>query len=110
VVLAGLLPRLRRLRSPAWDAIAFTPGDNPRLRLASALVPLLEPDLSEVTRIAKAGELATALAQRNGVLAATLIRALDRAHGSDRLLLIIDQFEEFFCTGAESRRPPRRQG
>jgi hypothetical protein len=86
----------RRLRSPAWDAIAFTPGDNPRLRLASALVPLLEPDLSEVTRIAKAGELATALAQRNGVLAATLIRALDRTHGSDRLLLIVDQFEEFF--------------
>jgi hypothetical protein len=42
-----------------------------RLRLASALVPLLESDLSEVTRIAKAGELATALARRNGILAAT---------------------------------------
>ncbi|HEY6347272.1 MAG TPA: hypothetical protein VIY49_37765 [Bryobacteraceae bacterium] len=84
------------MRSPAWDAITFTPGDNPRLRLASALVPLLEPDLSEVTRIAKAGELATALAQRNGILAATLVRALDRTRGSDRLLLIVDQFEEYF--------------
>jgi len=96
VALAGLLPHLRRLRSPAFDAVSFTPGDNPRLRLASALVPLLEPDLSEVTRIAKAGELATAFEQGNGMLAATLVRALDRTRGSDRLLLIVDQFEEFF--------------
>ena len=36
VVLAGLIPRLRRQRPPlpTWDAVSFTPGDNPWWRLA----------------------------------------------------------------------------
>jgi hypothetical protein len=45
VVQAGLIPLLRREQPPAdtWDAVSFTPGDDPFHRLASALIPLLEP-------------------------------------------------------------------
>jgi TIR domain len=100
VVMAGLVPRLRRLRSPAWDVISFTPGDHPWLRLAYALAPLLEPDLTEIARITKTGELATALAQCNGTLSKTLTKALELTHGSDRLLVIVDQLEELFTFAA----------
>lgn len=98
VVLAGLLPRLRRQRPPlpTWDAVSFTPGDSPWWRLAHALVPLLEPELSEVQRIEQAGNLAGALLERNGALAGTIARVIERSSGTDRLLLVVDQFEEMF--------------
>jgi hypothetical protein len=98
VVLAGLLPRLRRHRSPlvTWDAITFTPGDNPWWNLAHALVPLLEPNLSEIQRVDRAGILAEALRKRNGALAGTFRRALEISHGTGRLLVVVDQFEEMF--------------
>jgi hypothetical protein len=52
VVQAGLIPLLRREQPPVntWDAISFTPGRDPFHRLASALIPLLEPNLSERAR------------------------------------------------------------
>jgi tetratricopeptide (TPR) repeat protein/energy-coupling factor transporter ATP-binding protein EcfA2 len=98
VVLAGVLPRLRRQRLPlpTWDAISFTPGENPWWRLAHALVPLLEPDLSETRRIEQAGVLSKALLGRNGALAGTFARVIERSSGTDRLLLVVDQFEEMF--------------
>ena len=98
VVLAGMLPRLRRQHppSPTWDAISFTPGENPWWRLAHALVPLLEPDLSETRRIEQAGVLSKALLGRDGALAGTLARVIERSNGTDRLLLVVDQFEEMF--------------
>jgi hypothetical protein len=102
VVLAGLLPRLRHQRPPleTWDIISFTPGDNPWWRLAHALVPSLEPALSETQRIEHAGILARVLLERNGALAGTLTRILERSHGTDRLLIVVDQFEEIFTLSA----------
>jgi hypothetical protein len=98
VVLAGLLPRLRRQRPPllTWDAISFTPRDNPWWRLAYALMPLLEPDLSEPRRIEGTGILTRALLERNGALAGTFARVLERSRGTSRLLVVVDQFEEMF--------------
>ena len=64
LVLAGLIPRLRRSRPPdqVWDIAWQVPGESPCRRLADALVPLLAPELPEVERIAAAGTLAVALA------------------------------------------------
>jgi tetratricopeptide (TPR) repeat protein len=98
VVRAGLLPRLRRQRPPlpTWDAISFTPGGDPWWRFAHALVPLLQPELSEAQRIEQAGVLTEGLLKRNGALAGTFARVLERSRGTDRLLVIVDQFEEMF--------------
>ena len=98
VVFAGLLPRLRRQRPPnrTWEIASFTPGVYPWRRLADALVPLIEPDASEVERIARAGDLERALTGRAGALVSTVDRIQKISGGSDRLLLVVDQFEEIF--------------
>ena len=98
VVFAGLLPHLRRRRPPnrTWEIASFTPGVYPWRRLADALVPLLEPDASEVERIARGGDLERALTGRADALVSTVDRILKISGGSDRLLLIVDQFEEIF--------------
>jgi hypothetical protein len=97
VAVAGVLPRLRRRRPPApvWDGVTFTPGMHPWRSLADALVPLLEPDLSGVERIAKGGMLSDALQAENGI-ASTVAHLLAESRGTNRLLVIIDQFEELF--------------
>jgi hypothetical protein len=63
LVQAGLLPILRRDRPPAktWDSVIFTPGKQPFHRLASALIPLLEHDLSETDRLKEAQKLGEGL-------------------------------------------------
>ncbi|MBW8876590.1 MAG: TIR domain-containing protein [Acidobacteria bacterium] len=104
VVHAGLIPRLRRQRppAPAWDAVSFTPGERPYHRLAAALLPLLEPEMSEVDRLKESAKLGDSLADRSIRLEDTLSRILEKSKGTGRLLLVADQFEELFTltTGA----------
>lgn len=59
VVQAGLVPLLRSQMPPAtpWDVVTFTPGTDPFVRLASSLIPMLEPDRSETDRLAEAQNL-----------------------------------------------------
>jgi WD40 repeat protein len=108
VVRAGLLPRLRRQRppAPAWDAVLFTPGERPWHRLAVALMPLLEPTLSEVDHLIKGNELGDALASGSMPLEDALRRVLEKSRGTGRLLLVADQFEELFTLAAEASRKP----
>jgi ABC-type multidrug transport system fused ATPase/permease subunit len=56
VIHAGLLPRLRHPShgGPVYEIVTMVPGENPLLRLAAALVPLLEPELDEIRQIGKA--------------------------------------------------------
>ncbi|MGA7415642.1 MAG: toll/interleukin-1 receptor domain-containing protein [Bryobacteraceae bacterium] len=98
VVFAGLVPRLRKQRPPSrsWEVASFTPGRYPWRRLADALVPLLEPDVSEIERGTRAGELERDLTGRPSAVASAVERALRATGGADRLLLIVDQFEEVF--------------
>lgn len=97
VVMAGVLPALRRQRPPSivWDALTFTPGDAPWHRFADALLPLLDPSLSETQRIAEGATLAAALRTEGGITTA-ITRVLQKSGGTDRLLVIADQFEELF--------------
>ena len=63
MVRAGLIPRLRRGEGePVWEAVTLVPTDRPLASLAAALLPLLEPDLTEVDRLAEVGKLARHLA------------------------------------------------
>jgi energy-coupling factor transporter ATP-binding protein EcfA2 len=108
VVQAGLVPLLRRERPPAntWDTVNFTPGNDPFHGLASALIPLLEPSLEEVGRLAKAQELGDNLAGGTTRVEAVVNRAIEKSNGTGRLLLVADQFEELFTVTPESSRRP----
>jgi len=108
IVKAGVLPLLRRQRPPAatWDAVCFIPGERPFHHLAAALMPLLEPDLAETEALARTGELARMLATGKTLLADVVNRILANSQGTDRLLLVADQFEELFtlCPALERQR------
>jgi WD40 repeat protein len=93
LVFAGALPRVRQLGS--WAIADLRPGKaaSPLIALASALLPLLEPTMTEVDRLRELPKLASVLADRR--LLEVVDRGLERVH-ADRLLLIVDQFEELF--------------
>jgi hypothetical protein len=98
VVRAGLLPRLRRGREGAavYEIATMVPGERPLLRLAAALVPLLEPDLDEIRQLGKAGELGEILYSGKVPLQEVLARIFEKQPGTDRLLLVVDQWEELY--------------
>jgi WD40 repeat protein len=108
VVKAGVLPLLRRQRPPdaTWDAVCFIPGDRPFQHLAAALMPLLEPELAETEALARTTQLAQLLASGEAPLADVVDRILAKSQGTDRLLVVADQFEELFtqCPDEERRR------
>lgn len=107
VVQAGLLPLLRLEPPPrhGWDAITFTPGANPFHNLALSLVSLWEKGADRTTRVTKAGELGNSWAA-GAPLAVAFNETLGATPGTDRLLVVVDQFEELFTlTPANLRRP-----
>jgi energy-coupling factor transporter ATP-binding protein EcfA2 len=106
LVQAGLIPLLRRQRPPArtWDAVIFTPGGAPFHRLASALMPLLEPLLGETDRLTQAQKLGDWLANGDAKLEAVIDRIILKSNGTGRLLVVVDQFEELFTIASESSR------
>ncbi len=108
VARAGLLPLLRRQRPPAqtWDVALFKPGDDPFGKMAAALLPLLEPDLRETDRLVEGQRLGKHLAEGEVRLEAIVQRLLEKSEGTDRLLLLVDQFEELFTLAPESVRTP----
>jgi WD40 repeat protein len=111
IIQAALIPLLRRQRPPSstWDAITFTPGSTPFHRLASALIPLIEPDLREIDCLAEAQKLGDRLAAGEVRLEAAIDRAIQKSDGTGRLLLIADQFEEVFTLTPEPDRRPYAQ-
>jgi WD40 repeat protein len=93
LVFAGAIPRIRRLAG--WGTVDLRPtsGASPLAALASRLLPLLEPDMTEASRLRELPELVAVLEQ--GRLAEVIGRVLERA-SVQRLLLIVDQLEELF--------------
>jgi hypothetical protein len=105
VVQAGLLPRLRR-EPPAqgtWDAVVFHPGKYPFLSLAAALEAVRNPDGTDATREVDAAKLSGSWARGELPLDFTLDRACE-ALQVDRMLLIVDQFEELFTESSDADR------
>src|SRR5215213_7725101 len=96
VVHAGLLPRLRRRRPPSttWDSAVFRPGAQPFHRMAESLISFLEPRLGRAAQLAEAQRLAENLAHGRVGLDSVVRGIVDESHGSDGLVLAVDQFEE----------------
>ncbi|MGI8806442.1 MAG: trypsin-like peptidase domain-containing protein [Acidimicrobiales bacterium] len=104
VVFAGLTPRLRR--SGRWKVADLRPGRHPFDRLAAALVPLLLPDLdsstNSVDRLKATPEVAELITT---VGLPAVLRRLTEMLDGQRLLVVVDQFEELFtlCPDADIR-------
>ncbi len=108
VVQAGLMPRLRQIKAGrVWDMVRLVPGDRPLRALAAALHPLLEPNLDdEVDRLAKVQKLGGLLAEGKIPLRDVVDRVLKKQPGTDRLLFVVDQWEELYtlCKDAATQR------
>ena len=96
VVRAGLVPRLRRSRAPVWEVATMVPGAQPLRALAAALVGLLEPELSEIDLLVEASKLTAALVSGAVSVHDVAERVLRRQSGTERLLLVVDQWEELY--------------
>jgi len=107
VVRAGLVPRLRQAKDRVWDVVTLVPTDRPFHALAAALLPLLEPELTEVDRLVEIGKTAKYLAEGELALRDLVVRLLQKQAGTDRLLLIADQWEEIYTLCGEE--PLRRR-
>ncbi|MFF2902674.1 trypsin-like peptidase domain-containing protein [Streptomyces sp. NPDC057966] len=97
LALAGVVPRLR---AAGALTIVLRPdsGGSPLSALAAALLPVLEPGLSEIQRLERLAAL-TALLGAPAGLADIAPRILER-HGATQLLLVVDQFEELLAHGS----------
>ncbi len=107
VVFAGLLPRLRQAaalrqaQGKAWVNASLRPGPRPFEALAAALFPTSTGD-----RRAELLQLADLLRRGALTLADVARRTLEQTPDAQRLLLVVDQFEELFtlCPEPEVRR------
>ncbi len=111
VVFAGLLPRLRQAdasRPPgdSWAIAQLRPGSQPFHELANALLPLLEPQMTETDRLIEIPKAAKAFQQGELALRHMVERILQKNPETSRLLLIMDQFEELYTL---SPNPATRQ-
>ena len=106
VVQAGLLPALQRAHSPQemWKAVLFTPGNDPFANLAAALLNAWDGELSTVDKLLEAAKLGKSLAAGELSLDLPIRQTIEARPVCDRLLLVIDQFEELFTLCSESDR------
>lgn len=106
VVRAGLLPLLRAgFDASQWDILTLLPGERPLQALATALLSKLEPDLGEIDRLIEIEKLAGHLLEGRISLRHVGQRVLEKQPGTDRLLLVVDQWEELYslCTDPAAR-------
>ena len=106
VVRAGLVPELRKNRDRVWEVVTMVQTDRPIHALAAVLMPFLEPDMSEVIRLREMNQLAEDVLSWKTALRDIVDRVLAKQPGTDRLLLIADQWEELFtlCKDDAARR------
>jgi len=104
-VMAGLVPSLRDIHSPPiWDVVSITPGRDPLRALVAALSPP-PPDLTRAERIARLTSNTKLLLDGQVSLANLTDDLLNEQPGTDRLLLVIDQWEELYTqTKLETER------
>ena len=103
-VFAGLLPGMRDAGD--WLLVDFRPGERPFQGMATALLPHLEPGLREAEGHLRAKELSEALREGEMSLLGTLQQVLEKHPSTNRLLLVVDQFEELYtlCPDGNLRR------
>lgn len=89
-----------------WLVTDCRPGAHPFLALAMALLPLLQPDLSETERLVETSKLAKALRQKELQLFELIEQISQKQVSSPRVLLAVDQFEELYtlCPEPDTRQ------
>src|SRR6266568_8284875 len=93
VVFAGLIPHLHREGN--WLITSLRPSDRPFHSLAFALMPLLEPQMSERERLLEGNVLAQQL-QESKLTLRDIVELITQRQLGRRFLLVIDQFEELY--------------
>jgi hypothetical protein len=102
VVRAGLASALRKDDDQVWEICTLVPGDRPLGRLASALLPLLQPDISMVDQLVETDKLTTYLEHGANEPMRTLIdKIIDQQQGTERLLIVVDQLEEVYTLATQ---------
>ncbi len=108
VVRAGLIPILRQPGGDAvWEAVTMVPGADPFKAFAAALMPHLEPTLSETDRLFEINKMAEGLAGSKITPADVTRRVLEKQPGTDRVLLLVDQWEELYTHRPDGREEKR---
>jgi formylglycine-generating enzyme required for sulfatase activity len=107
---AGLIPRLRENAiegSKDWYIVRCTPGEQPFVNLAQALIGSVPALAGNPTKSAsRAEKLAAILQSESGNLDKTLTRALKNEPDWSQVLLFVDQFEELLTLTPEEQRQP----
>jgi len=98
---AGLLPRLRA--TGGYQFAIFRPGSQPFYGLAGALMPLLEPKLGKTTLLAETRNLAERFVKGEVSLAQVVLSIQADSPGKQRVLLVVDQFEELYTLCSDAR-------
>jgi WD40 repeat protein len=103
VVFAGLIPALRK--DEDWLIAHFRPGNRPYNNLATSLITLLEPKMSETDKLQEISKLTQFLIHGENALQDVVERIIEKNAPSSSLLLVVDQIEELFtqCNEAEMR-------
>jgi WD40 repeat protein/class 3 adenylate cyclase len=101
---AGLLPRLRKTGS--FLVTTLRPGSQPFYSLSGALIELLEPGLSKTNLLAETRNLAERLTTHEVGLAEVIERIHKDSVTKQKVLLIVDQFEELYtlCPSVELQK------
>jgi len=97
VVFAGLIPKLIKLEN--WQFLAFRPKNNPFMQIAEGLVGFLHPaltDKGEPQFIQEQAKYAESLKNEELELVDILDGALANSYPHQRLLIVVDQFEELY--------------
>ncbi len=94
LVFAGLVAQVKA--EDIWLPISYRPGKEPFVSMAGALLEPLEGKLSETSRLKELDNLANYLAEKPNNLGRVLSRIQEKHSDRERLLLIIDQFEELY--------------
>src|SRR6185503_8898908 len=110
VVRAGLVPRLRRSLAPVWEVATMVPGDRPLRALAAAFIPLLEPERTEVELLVETSKLAAALSGGEVSVRDVAEWVLARQRGTERVLLVVDQWEELYTLTYDAEERARFVG
>ncbi|NJD07711.1 MAG: TIR domain-containing protein, partial [Methylococcaceae bacterium] len=96
LVRAGLIPRLRRDTGSPWEILTLVPGDRPFYSLVAGFLPLLVPDQRETDRLIETGRPAEALLHGTVQVRDVVERILIKQPGTERFLLVVDQWEELY--------------
>jgi tetratricopeptide (TPR) repeat protein len=114
VVRTGLVPALRRgADGRVWEVATLAPGERPLHSFAAVLLPLLPPEGGQSDVIEDPVRRRALINERAGLLASGRVSVRDlvedllaRQPGTERLLVVLDQFEEFY-TVKDAAEPGR---